>query len=518
MKSKLPCEIQLDRLNEFGHYRGDQVVSVDGEVFAVNNVFTISAYRNEISSLMDNQKQYHAFIDEDFVDQYLEIFNSKRAYYDGPGNEKSRTDYGRYTTEIDQESGEYITVPNLFEKLIGKCNVYPEQFRASAGSYSAQEFNMLNDLNNLKVNGIKLTEGQKREIVQVVLSSNVVNMKNIIKKVINEPIESFSGARIDAKDKEIFHTFELFRKMKKVDALRIEDLSRETLDELGHILTINTDKEAILCAFSEAEHLGLSFEIQEAFVEFRKKNSAFFNKWHSFSLKIIKELIPQMYVEPKNQMEILTERGVFKSNTDLYKEYNKLSAKLILDEIYNPVVKRSVNQSVKVINKIIDCYGYPDEIIVEMARDKNEKEQSKRIRDAQGKNEKELSSIIKSIHNEYGIEINEWHFQGHKALKTKLRLWHEQGGKCPYSGQAIRINELLDEQFKFEIDHVIPISISFDDSRSNKVLVYRSENQLKGNRTPFMYLRGLERVWNFGQYSSYVNDLYSNKQIKDISN
>ena len=57
----------------------------------------------------------------------------------------------------------------------------------------------------------------------------------------------------------------------------------------------------------------------------------------------------------------------------------------------------------------------------------------------------------------------------------KLRLWHEQDGRCLYSGKVIDISELLNDCSKFEIDHVIPKSISFDDSRSNKVLEDQSD-------------------------------------------
>ena len=59
------------------------------------------------------------------------------------------------------------------------------------------------------------------------------------------------------------------------------------------------------------------------------------------------------------------------------------------------------------------------------------------------------------------------------------------------------------------------MSISFDDSRNNKVLVYRLENQVKGNNTPYMYLNGLNREWNFDRYKNYVLDLKKRKLISE---
>ena len=61
------------------------------------------------------------------------------------------------------ETGQYITEKNIFEKLIGRCSVYPEEIRAAGASYTAQEFNLLNDLNNLVVNERKLTEEERRK-------------------------------------------------------------------------------------------------------------------------------------------------------------------------------------------------------------------------------------------------------------------------------------------------------------------------------------------------------------------
>lgn len=144
----------------------------------------------------------------------MKIFDRKREYYVGPGNDNSRTDYGIYTTKLNDD-GTYKTDKNLFEKLIGKCSVYNEELRAAAASYTAQEFNVLNDLNNLIVNGRKLEEDEKRKIVDTLKTSDSINMRKIIKKIIGEDIETLEGARIDKDEKEIFHCFEIYNKLRK---------------------------------------------------------------------------------------------------------------------------------------------------------------------------------------------------------------------------------------------------------------------------------------------------------------
>lgn len=515
LKEKLPCQIQMERLEQNGRYRGNTTVIENDETIVLSNVFTISAYRKELEAFFDTQQKYHDFLSKAFIDQYFQIFNRKRKYYDGPGNELSRTDYGKYTTKIDEETGAYITEKNIFDKLVGTCSVYPEEQRAAGASYTAQEFNALNDLNNLKINGRKLEQEEKEQIIRGYKTEKTVNVRKLIKAAIGEEIESLSGARVDKDDKEIFHTFETYRKMKKElekEGLDIERFQTEELDEIGRILTLNTDKESIEEAIDD-KALNLTADEKNCLVEFRKKNTSAFSKWQSLSLKIMRELIPELYRQPKEQMTLLTEMGVFRSNTDRYKDCGKIPAEDVLEEIYNPVVRRSVRIAVQIINALVKKYGNPEEIVIEMPRDKNEDDQKKRIKEAQRKQEKELTSIIEKIKKEYNITIGESDYRKHQQLKLKLKLWNEQGGRCLYSGKTIQITDLLNQPELFEIDHIIPRSISFDDSRTNKVLVYRTENQEKGNKTPYFYLRSQDRDWAYETYKAYVGELASKKSI-----
>ncbi len=506
-KTKLPCEIQLERLENYGKFRGE--VEVGDMIYS--NVFTISAYKEEISRIFEEQRKYHNFITDEFIEEYNKIHNIKREYYVGPGNEKSRTNYGRYRLNE--------TVDNIFSNLIGKCSVYngkdgkEEELRASGASYTAQEFNVLNDLNNLTINGSrKLIKSEKVEIIKNIKKETSKSdltfnkIKGIIEKVIGEKITVVSGARIDKSNKEIFHSFTAYRVMKKylgeID-FDIDSFSRDELDEIAHTITINKDKESITKALNKLNNEKITKEVIEELVKLRKENSSSFTKWQSLSTKIMNEVMEQLYDEPKNQMAIFTEMGVFKEKTEIFKDYKYIPRDLIIDEIYNPIVKRAVIQSIKIINAVIKKYGYPTDIVVEMAREKNEKDKKDRITKFQGKNEKELGGIITEL-EKIGINLSDKDFYNHKDLKTKLRLWKEQGEKCLYSGEKIRAEELIKYPNNFDIDHIIPISISFDDSRSNKVLVYKEENRIKGNRTPYVYLNGLNRQWNYNSYKSYV--------------
>ncbi len=515
LEKNYPCEIQKKRLSENGKYRGQTQVTIDGEIMDLSNVFTTGAYRKEIQCIFETQRKYHNILTEQFCDEFMIIFNRKRKYYEGPGNEKSRTDYGKYTTRIGLD-GNYITEKNIFEKLIGKCSVYENELRAASASYTAQEYNLLNDLNNLTVNGRKLLESEKRNIVDNVKNSNTINMRKIISVAIGEKIDDFQGARIDKSEKEIFHKFEVYNKMRKAlldFGVDINKFEREELDKIGYILTINTDKESIIEAFKESE-LNLTDEIIDCLISVRKKNSMLFSKWQSFSLKIMQELIPEMYEQPKEQMTLLTEMGVTKGRTEEFNGVKYIPVDVISDEIYNPVVRRSVRISFKIINAILKKYKKLDGIVIEMPRDKNSDEEKKRINDYQKTNEKEMEYIEKKLATIYNIKLSSSDFGSQKQLALKLKLWNEQDGICLYSGRTINPQDIINNPELFEIDHIIPRSISFDDSRNNKVLVYRTENQKKGNQTPYYYLTHSNGKWTYEHFKEQVKHLSAKKEYK----
>ncbi len=58
----------------------------------------------------------------------------------------------------------------------------------------------------------------------------------------------------------------------------------------------------------------------------------------------------------------------------------------------------------------------------------------------------------------------------------------EQDYQCPYCNIKLNSSDIADN--KVEIDHILPLSLSFDDSYTNKVLTHKECNQLKGQRIP----------------------------------
>ena len=179
------------------------------------------------------------------------------------------------------------------------------------------------------------------------------------------------------------------------------------------------------------------------------------------------EIMNDLWSTPKNQMQLYTELGVFRSNKDLYKGLKYIKKEMLLEEIYNPVVRGSISESIKVINMILKKYGALDKIVIEMPRDANEKEEKKRLEQLNKENKNRKDCAIKAAQEEYGF--TEEAYRNHRVLNTKLRLWYEQGKRCLYSGEMIKVMDLIMNPNRFDIDHIIPKSVSFDDSLNNKV-------------------------------------------------
>ena len=507
LETKTPGQIQLERYQKYDQLRGDFTVEEDGKKHRLINVFPTSAYRAEALRILQTQREFKPQITDEFINRYLEILTGKRKYYHGPGNEKSRTDYGRYRT-----SGE--TLDNIFGILIGKCTFYPEEYRAAKASYTAQEFNLLNDLNNLTVptETKKLNEEQKNQIITYVKNEKAMGPAKLFKyiaKLLACDVADIKGYRIDKSDKPEIHTFEAYRKMKTLETIDVEQMEREKLDKLAYVLTLNTEREGIQEAIEHEFADGtFSQEQVDELVQFRKSNSSIFGKgWHSFSVKLMMELIPELYATSEEQMTILNRLGKQKTTSSSNKT-KYIDEKLLTEEIYNPVVAKSVRQAIKIVNAAIKEYGDFDNIVIEMARETNKDDEKKAIQKIQKTNKDEKDAAMLKAANQYNgkAELPHSVFHGHKQLATKIRLWHQQGERCLYTGKTISIHDLINNPNQFEIDHILPLSITFDDSLANKVLVYATANQEKGQRTPYQALDSMDDAWSFRELKAFVRE------------
>lgn len=179
------------------------------------------------------------------------------------------------------------------------------------------------------------------------------------------------------------------------------------------------------------------------------------------------------------------------------------------NSLRNPVVEKILNQMINVVNSIADGYGKPDEIHLEMARElksnqKRRAEQYERQLEAQRDNER-VEAILK---NEFGFQYVR------KSDIVRYKLYEEltsRGFKTLYSNQYIPRENLFSKEI--DIEHIIPQSVLFDDSFSNKTLEYRSINLEKSDMTAFDYVKGKYGEEGIQRYKADVEDLVKNGRI-----
>ncbi|MDR1795182.1 MAG: type II CRISPR RNA-guided endonuclease Cas9 [Erysipelotrichaceae bacterium] len=472
-KGKYVCEIQLENFSKNGKIRGH------------GNIFRSKQYLDEADKLLSVQG-----IAEDLKKEILAVIGRRRDFSEGPGSEKSPTIYGRYF----YEDGELKFV-NMIEKMRGKCSVYPDELRAPKNSWSADLFNYLNDLNNLSFNdNQKLDQEQKEYFIKVMDEKANLKPKDIA-KYLDLSLDDISGFRIDKKDNPILTEFKGYKTLKKIfeennqaELLKDKDL----LDEIATVLTSSKVVEG-----RKKDIRKISDSLNDATIEALAKAPGF-SGYHSLSFKAIHEINKEMLVDNVNQMQVLQQNQA-KRDAAIYAKGKK---KIDFDDtaILSPVAKQAIRQAIKVVNQLRKVHGEFNTIVIEMAREKNSAEQKATIKESQ-KFFEDRRLKAKELYNSI--------YQGDPSgkLVEKIALYKEQDGKCLYTHKAIDLEQLIKDPKAYEVDHIIPISISLDDSINNKVLVLPRANQAKKNLTPLMAIRrGLLNEITETEYVTFIKN------------
>lgn len=159
----------------------------------------------------------------------------------------------------------------------------------------------------------------------------------------------------------------------------------------------------------------------------------------------------------------------------------------------NPTVHIGLNQLRRVVNAIIEEYGKPDEIVIELGRElKMTKDQKDKRTKQQAENTKaneRRKKVVAELNAAYrgktadDDDVALVEFGGETRLR--MRLYDELPADervCVYSGRPITQTDLFNGSV--EVDHILPFSQTLDDGFSNKVLCFIAANREKGARTP----------------------------------
>ncbi len=400
--------------------------------------------------------------------------------------------------------------------LIGKCTFEPNEFRAAKHTWSAERFVWLTRLNNLRISidgetGL-LSQAAHEAALDLPYKLTSVKYKqlktHLVKLGLVPESVRFAGLnyRDGGKDPEEAKLIELkgWHELRK--ALESAGLDTEwhglasqpvKLDAVGTILSVyKTDKEI----HNELEKLGLPASVVDALL------GVSFSDFIRLSLKALAGILPHMQ-QGRRYDEACLLAGYHHSQLTENSGNCYLPA-LNEDAPNNPVVKRALNQARKVVNAIIREYGPPRRIHIEMARDLSrpldERQKIEKEQKAFGERNEQLRL---EFAEEFGRRPTGREFE-------KWLLYREQDGKCAYSLHPINLNQLIDDATYTEVDHALPYSRSFDDTRNNKVLVLTRENRDKGNRTPFEYLDGANDSPRWQAFQAFVKSNHKYKQAK----
>lgn len=322
-----------------------------------------------------------------------------------------------------------------------------------------------------------------------------------------------------------------FAKMKSKEALDMIESIFSGLDYNTRILTFNSALEGDAFekqALYRLWHLLYSFEGDKSntgnekllqkltdLYGFEKEyahllaNISFDEDYGSLSTKAIRKILP--YMKEGNKYDVAyTYAGYRHSKKSLTKEekenkiYKDRLDILPKNSLRNPVVEKILNQMVNVINSIIDTYGKPDEIRIELARElKKNAKQREKMTQAINKATADHEEYRKILKTKFGLQ----RVSRNDIIRYKLYDELKNNGYCTlYSNTYISPDKLFSKEF--DIEHIIPQSRLFDDSFSNKTLELSSINREKDKETACDYVSLKYGTEGMDEYLKRIEALY----------
>lgn len=508
-----------------------------------NGVFPYQLNLNEMRTIIENQSKYYPFLKDkapSFPDgkteeyKIVSLLKFKMPYYIGPLSQPN--DYVRddkrdnHWVQFKGENNQGIINPWNFSQIVDLEGT-ADKFISNLTNYCTyifgentlpkeslifQAYKVLNDLNNLKVNGSLISKEDKDYIIQnVYLKKKKIKGKDIVNALKNkyklsdeDPIVTTksSGKSIgeDEVDLTMFNSsLSSFIDMSDSNAFGPEfykDSAKfELAEKIIELITIVEDKELL------KERLK-KLELSDNQVNYLFKQK--YSGWAPLSRKLLDgitidcvnentgeaypvTIIDVMRDTPLNFMEIYeTKNSQFSGFKEKVAELNdekNICRDDLIDESYaSPAMKRSVKQTFKVIDELKNTLNIDhfDRIFVEATRAPGEagkmvKSRKKQLQEAYDAAkdlvDQELRDDLQKLRDDLEKQTDD------QLRRKKVYLYFMQLGRSVYSGEKINLNK-LDENY--DIDHTIPQAKLKDDSFNNMVLVERELNNKKQDEYP----------------------------------
>lgn len=505
---------------------GDKFTKSDGTIIVTYNTrntsgdyqycFDRKTIENEIKLIFEVQRGLgNDFASKQLEDSYLYVFSKQISYGVGPGG----------NSPYRAKSG------SLILDMYGKCTFETDEIRASKLTPTFEKFMLWSKLNNLVINksGTKrfLTMEEKEAIALDSYKREKTKYTDV-RKALNKigiNVSTFNGLPYSRKIKvkkteaEIKEDPKYKYKFEYVSAEEVEDknifvslkanklfekafgkdcnIDDEVKDKIATAISLFHDEEVLKNKLAGKGANEDKYKIPDEYIEDALKLERIDAKPSNLSIKAIRKILP--FIKEGDIYSVACQKAGY--NHSEFNSHNKtkvLNFNEIITDIKNPVVIRSISQTFKVINAIVRKYkSQPEQIYIETARELAKTFKERKDIEARNKENNENNRLIEE-------EIRAVYKFNPKPFDiVKYKLFKEQKGECAYSNKVFKADRLFESNYT-QVDHIIPYSISFDDSYANKVLVLSEENQNKGNRLPLQFFAGNDE--KIQRFKNWVNN------------
>lgn len=384
----------------------------------------------------------------------------------------------------------------------GKCTFLPDQPRAPRVLPSAQYARILQEVNNLRVGAVgevsrPLAPDERARLVRFLVRPSSKSAKRTfkaIRKLLDLPESQKFSLESTKRDHLAGDKTAAILVQKDVWGESWLELDLETRDDIVMNL-LETEQEADLVAWLAAHH-GLTEDRATAVSRARLKDSH-----GKLSRAALERIIPRMeggegYDEAAKaefgdhrapgdgeiHEDGLPYYGEILSRHTAFEKDDPQNDEERYGRVANPTVHVALNQLKEVINDIIRRWGPPEQVVLELARDLPLSDRGRRDLESRQKKNQSLNEERDKYLSDHGYAPN-------YENRLKLRIYEEAldafGGAavCVFSGKPISKTELFSDNI--EIEHILPLTRTLDDSFANKVLAKREANRIKRNQTPY---------------------------------
>ncbi len=497
-----------------------------------NRVIPHQLYEYELKKILENARGYLDFInvpDEDgltVIDKIMSVFRFKVPYYVGPLNDGlKKNDKANNHAWISRKAGKIY--PWNFEKIVdedqsetefirrmtNKCTYIPGEDVLPKDSLCYQRFMVLNEINNIRIDGIKISVELKQALYKDLFEKN--------KKVTRKAIENYliSNNALDKNNLEALSGLDVTVKscLSSRFAFRhiLENriLSEADVEKIIERAAYAEDKSRLI-KWLKIQYPQLSAEDVKYISRIRIKDFGRLSRYFLQELEGTDKKIGEattilrlLWETNDNLMEILSDRYNFTEiiqtlRQEYYMEKGN-SLKDRMDEMYiSNAVRRPIYRTMAIVKDVEKAFGAPDKIFIEMTRGGNA--------DLKGKRTKTRQQQIREYYDKAKGDVRDLkkkledmgEYVDNKLQSDRVFLYFMQYGKCAYSGEAIDLQKLMAGSKEYDIDHIYPQAYITDDSIiNNKVLVLSKINGDKSNVYPIKAeirnrMHGIWSVWH----------------------